>query len=953
MRRTRREQETIYYQRSKKTKHLVKIFKYKANELVDKLATVDNSLQNSEQDLRNIRAELTREEERKAHYERSIEDTNMKIESNQNASNLWKKRLEDYEKESQDIEKEIAELPDPGDLREDIKKYNSIRAQANKQYSDLANSLSDATKERDLIQNEVDQMQKDRETQEESLTRTRDTLSKIEEDTKKNNSLRQTVVTRKNELDSQLKMMRVSDTNDKDNQKKLTEKLSEIEKKYDDLRRAQGTAKHKERFLKAITALQRLIPGVYGTLGQLCKPAKSTYEKAFLNGLADWIDALVVKDRQVGQRCLEYFKEQGAGKLLVIPLKGLPTPQRKNLTGITYLAKIITVSNAEYQPAVDYACGNIVLAKDFDQAQDYAFNRGLNCVTAEGTTFDKNGIITTGSSRENTTFAISSIQDLEKQKTKIERELQETSERIEIRRNEFNRLEEELGTVMLQIEGFNRKLSELSENKKLYDSNLRTIQRGIKELNQSTEEKKKSLETAQAKYEELAKKQAALDKKLFADIVLKTGQSIQEIESTYHRRTMLENRLEYIKSVIPNEQNDDPQKVIDELNQRLQEYKESNEQSQKNIDELKQREEESKKKVNKYKDELTQLHEEDERMREELKELNRTIRSQQEDLEGINNSFNEYDHDVRTATQQLSMVFQRCLLDNVELPHNGDYRKEITSTLSTDSQAVEDLEQVKTIDFKSLSSASKSVKWEKFNETVDRYEKDLAKVRAEISQIHPDLRSEDKAKGVEEELEKMKNESDQMAKEAKDKKKKFNEMREERRTKFMELYDALDETINPIYQMFTRRGSHNEHSGVAYLAMEDTDEPYLGGIKYTAMPPHKRFRDLEQLSGGEKAVASLALVVALQKFLDAPFIILDEPDASLDKINLKAAAMALRELSEEEDGSQIICVSLRDRFFEFADSLAGVFKEIQTTSSGVLTINLTQFREQSLKMDEI
>ena len=41
--------------------------------------------------------------------------------------------------------------------------------------------------------------------------------------------------------------------------------------------------------------------------------------------------------------------------------------------------------------------------------------------------------------------------------------------------------------------------------------------------------------------------------------------------------------------------------------------------------------------------------------------------------------------------------------------------------------------------------------------------------------------------------------------------------------------------------------------GTAYLNVENTEEPFLGGIKFTAMPPTKRFRDMEQLSGGEKA----------------------------------------------------------------------------------------------------
>ena len=43
-------------------------------------------------------------------------------------------------------------------------------------------------------------------------------------------------------------------------------------------------------------------------------------------------------------------------------------------------------------------------------------------------------------------------------------------------------------------------------------------------------------------------------------------------------------------------------------------------------------------------------------------------------------------------------------------------------------------------------------------------------------------------------------------------------------------------------------------------------EPYTAGIKYHAMPPMKRFRDMEQLSGGEKTIAALALLFAIHRY---------------------------------------------------------------------------------------
>lgn len=55
-------------------------------------------------------------------------------------------------------------------------------------------------------------------------------------------------------------------------------------------------------------------------------------------------------------------------------------------------------------------------------------------------------------------------------------------------------------------------------------------------------------------------------------------------------------------------------------------------------------------------------------------------------------------------------------------------------------------------------------------------------------------------------------------------------------------------SIDTIYKQLTRSPVH-PLGGTAYLALEVDDEPYLGGVKYTAMPPTKRFRDMEQLSG--------------------------------------------------------------------------------------------------------
>lgn len=81
----------------------------------------------------------------------------------------------------------------------------------------------------------------------------------------------------------------------------------------------------------------------------------------------------------------------------------------------------------------------------------------------------------------------------------------------------------------------------------------------------------------------------------------------------------------------------------------------------------------------------------------------------------------------------------------------------------------------------------------------------------------------------------------------------------------MEAFEHVSTHIDKIYKQLTKSHTH-PLGGTAYLNLENEDEPFLHGIKYTTMPPTKRFRDMDQLSGGEKTVAALALLFAIHRY---------------------------------------------------------------------------------------
>lgn len=121
--------------------------------------------------------------------------------------------------------------------------------------------------------------------------------------------------------------------------------------------------------------------------------------------------------------------------------------------------------------------------------------------------------------------------------------------------------------------------------------------------------------------------------------------------------------------------------------------------------------------------------------------------------------------------------------------------------------------------------------------------------------------------------------------------------------------------------------------------MEDGEEPYLAGIKYHAMPPLKRFRDMEHLSGGEKTIAALALLFAIHSYQPSPFFVLDEVDAALDNVNVARVAQYVKE--HAGPGMQFIVISLKTGLFQESECLVGVMRDQSENTSRVLTVDVS------------
>jgi structural maintenance of chromosome 1 len=163
----------------------------------------------------------------------------------------------------------------------------------------------------------------------------------------------------------------------------------------------------------------------------------------------------------------------------------------------------------------------------------------------------------------------------------------------------------------------------------------------------------------------------------------------------------------------------------------------------------------------------------------------------------------------------------------------------------------------------------------------------------------------------------------------------------------MTMFNHVKDAIGDVYRAMTKSPT-NQVGGEAHLLLEDdNDEPYLSGIKYNTLVPGKRFRDMDQLSGGEKAVAALALLFAIHSYRPSPFFVMDEIDANLDKDNVELVATYIRNRVNSQSNIkqpfQAIVISLNPAFYGYADGLIGVYKDADTKASEQLTFDLERF----------
>ena len=136
--------------------------------------------------------------------------------------------------------------------------------------------------------------------------------------------------------------------------------------------------------------------------------------------------------------------------------------------------------------------------------------------------------------------------------------------------------------------------------------------------------------------------------------------------------------------------------------------------------------------------------------------------------------------------------------------------------------------------------------------------------------------------------------------------------------------ERFSHAFHEINANFTETFTRLFRGGTAEMRLLDENDPLESGVEIIAQPPGKRNQSILLLSGGEKALTAIALLMAIFRYRPSPFCILDEVDAPLDEANIDRFTNLLREMT---DDTQFIAITHNKRTMETADAMYGVTME--------------------------
>lgn len=639
------------------------------------------------------------------------------------------------------------------------------------------------------------------------------------------------------------------------------------------------------------------LKGIRGVLSDLIH-AKSDYILAIEAALGGSMQNIVTVTEKDSREAIEYLKSRGKGRATFLPLNIIKSRSLDKMSHPGYLGAVSDFVDCDddVRPAVLNLLGNVALCDTFDHAIGlYRSQNGkVKIVTLSGEYINAGGAVTGGSmskvrgllSRKN---EIETLKNTAAEKSsavkKTETEINKNEKAIESLKKQASALSEALSGNTEELSGLHsgiavlttlleekeKTLSELEATKKELVYGLENRDKAKEELKQSIEESEKELSE---KKEELHALKLRLeeDKDALEKMNQARVEKTIEINNAAKDIEMLFGALESARAGVDsrNQLSESKQLEIERLKQEILSAKEDIRKTTEAIEQMNLRYDDKARELEARKDEFSKRDETTQKLREDNKELQEKVIRQAQEMTKLSGKIEVLSQAVE---EEIGKLWEQYELTYSEAVKERDAKGNKTSSAALINKLKREIKELGTINVAAI---------EEYKTVSERYEF--------LSGQKQDMLD------TKDNLEKI-----------------IRDMQRIMASQFTEQFAKINENFRETYIALTGGGTAN-------ISLADPSDVLESGIDIELQPPGKKLQNIMLLSGGEKAIAAIALFFAMLSVRPTPFCVLDEIEAALDEGNVQRFASFLRNYQQ----TQFLVITHRRGTMEAADMLYGV-----------------------------
>lgn len=842
------------------------------------------------------------------------------------------KELGRFKKELSEADEKLSVLQDSlsrknaglQDLERNLVEGDDISLKIQKERNSLLITLTD-------IQGRIRDMQLDLDRLSDSIDRDARTLATLEEKkSAKDFEFRDIVWQLKEagktgrEKEDELKSCQDSFNLKKRQEETLSSSVAELEKEIKQLTReyerakAQIDAKSDVRgggtlALRAVMEARDKgeIRGIYGTIAELCR-IEDEYVDAVYSASGQRMQAVVVEDDAAAAACIALIKRAGLGRLTFLPLnkmiEGRPRGKAVMVRPQTLGFLLDHIQFEEkFRAAMWYVFGDTLAVRNMDELR--RLMGGIRLVTVDGDIAEASGAMIGGSVDRSTGKAASEKSRLDEIGSRLRSALKESEEKS----SELNSVRSELQLIEERIRSIRSTMGESTVSVTALGNQKAQIEKELNSLTFEISKLKGSLAEAETRQSEMRK---ALEAARAQESLLEGQLDLKSKELLNDKPKDISNRITQLREEVRSLSERIQELKVDVGSRRTElQYKEREvAEIERNISSLSDRIREKEEKIREYDAaaeksgiEVSALQ----KMEDELFRSQSAIREQRDRLVQSRISVNAEISRMSEKIETMSDLKVKLKTAIVEIEGRmKEIRTEIETLSASGAQRIEE-----------------GATMDKLKDIISEAEKNLAAIGG-VNMLAIESYDHTRAR-----CESLEAEISSFAERKKSLLNLVEEINRKKRSGLLSVFSSINSNFCTIYSQLSG-GSEGE------LVLENSADPLQGGLLIRVRQKERKTLRIEALSGGEKSLAALAFIFAIQQYDPSPVYVLDEVDMFLDGINTEAVSKMVRGLSHT---AQFLQISLRKVTLNSADRLIGVTKQL----SGVSEVFLREMPEEN------